>query len=124
MSFLLFTRILHRTTQKLNNVPNPTRQGFTRDRLKRRYVQKGYIRVTIQAKFLFDENSASLKSGAMDVLNRLAEVLQAKEGQSAEVTLVNEIENVANARDIDAERTLLVFSLVNFKRLAPETTPG
>src|SRR5439155_12855555 len=40
------------------------------------YVQKGYIRVTVQAKFLFDENSASLKTGGMDVINRLAVVLQ------------------------------------------------
>src|SRR5579871_5452105 len=31
------------------------------------YVEKGYIRVTIQGKFLFDENSASLKTGGMDV---------------------------------------------------------
>jgi outer membrane protein assembly factor BamD (BamD/ComL family) len=45
------------------------------------YVEKGYIRVTVQAKFLFDENTASLKTGAMDVLNRLADILQAKEGQ-------------------------------------------
>ena len=87
------------------------------------YVQKGYVRVTVQAKFLFDENSASLKTGAMDVLNRLADVLQAKEGQRVEVTLINEIENVVNARDIDAERALLVFSLVNFKRINPDNPP-
>jgi outer membrane protein assembly factor BamD (BamD/ComL family) len=31
------------------------------------YVEKGYVRVTLQAKFLFDENSSSLKTGAMDV---------------------------------------------------------
>ncbi len=84
------------------------------------YVEKGYVRVTIQAKFLFDENTACLKSGGMDVINRLTEVLQAKEGQRVEVTLINELDNVVNVRDIDAERTLLVFSLVNFKRLTPE----
>jgi flagellar motor protein MotB len=84
------------------------------------YVEKGYIRVTIQAKFLFDENTACLKAGGMDVINRLADVLQAKEGQRVEVTLINELDNVINVRDIDAERTLLVFSLVNFKRLTPE----
>jgi flagellar motor protein MotB len=89
------------------------------------YVQKGFIRVTVQSKYLFDENTASLKSGAMDVISRLADVLQAKEGQRVEVTLINEIDNVANVRDIDAERTLLVFSLVNFKRIAAENqTPG
>src|SRR5580692_7642242 len=57
------------------------------------YVEKGYIRVTIQAKFLFDENTASLKTGAMDVINRLADILQAKEGQRVQVTLVNELDN-------------------------------
>ncbi len=85
------------------------------------YVQKGYIRVTVQAKFLFDENTAALKTGAMDVINRLAEVLQTKEGQRVEVTMINELDNIANARDIDAERALLVFSLVNFKRLIPDS---
>src|ERR1700690_4157757 len=84
------------------------------------YVEKGYIRVTIQAKFLFDENMANLKTGGMDVINRLADVLQAKEGQRVEVTLINELDNVENARDIDAERSLLVFSLVNFKRLSAD----
>ncbi len=58
------------------------------------------------------------------MINRLADVLQAKEGQRVEVTLINEIDNVENARDIDAERALLVFSLVNFKRLLPETIPS
>lgn len=82
------------------------------------YVQKGYIRVTIQAKYLFDENTASLRTGGMDVINRLTDVLQSKEGQRVEVTLINDMDYIVNTRDIDAERTLLVFSLVNFKRLA------
>ena len=89
------------------------------------YVEKGYIRVTVQAKYLFDENTASLKAGAMDVINRLADVLQAKEGQRVEVTLINDMDNIVNVQDIDAERALLVFSLVNFKRIAQENAlPG
>ena len=84
------------------------------------YVDKGFIRVTVQTKFLFDENSSSLKTGGMDVINRLVDVLETKEGQRIEVTLVNEIDNIVNVRDIDAERTLVVFSLVNLKRLAQE----
>ena len=84
------------------------------------YVDKGYIRVTVQAKYLFDENSASLKTGAMDVINHLAEVLQAKEGQRVEVTLINDMDNLVNVRDLDAERTLLIFALVNFKRIAQD----
>jgi outer membrane protein OmpA-like peptidoglycan-associated protein len=88
------------------------------------YVEKGYIRVNVQAKFLFDENTASLKTGAMDVLNRLADILQAKEGQRVQVTLVNELDDVVNVRDIDAERALVVFALVNFKRLAVDNSPS
>jgi outer membrane protein OmpA-like peptidoglycan-associated protein len=84
------------------------------------YVEKGYVRVTVASKFLFDENTASLKTGGMDVINRLADVLQAKEGQRVEVILINELDNLVNVRDVDAERTLLVFSLVNFKRLSPD----
>ena len=84
------------------------------------YVQKGYIKVTVQAKFLFDENSASLKAGSMDVINRLADVLQSKEGQRVEVTLINDMDNIVNARDIDAERALLLFSLVDFKHIAQD----
>ncbi len=88
------------------------------------YVEKGYVRVTVQSKFLFDENTASLKTGGMDVINRLADVLQAKEGQRVEVILINELDNLVNVRDVDAERTLLVFSLVNFKRFAPDNPPS
>lgn len=84
------------------------------------YVDKGFIRVTLQAKFLFDENTAALKTGAMDVLNKLVGVLHSKEGQRVQITLINELDDIVNARDIDAERALLVFTLVNMKRLSPE----
>ncbi len=84
------------------------------------YVDKGYIRVTLQAKFLFDENTACFKTGAMDVINKLVNVLQAKEGQRVQITMINELDNIPNARDIDADRALLVFTLVNMKRMTPE----
>ena len=86
------------------------------------YVQKGFIRITLQARLLFDENSAALKTGAMDQLNRLVDILQSKEGQRIEVTLVNEMDNVFNVRDLDAERSLVVFSLINLKRLAQDSS--
>lgn len=84
------------------------------------YVDKGFIRVTLQGKFLFDENTAAFKTGAMDVINKLVGVLQSKEGQRVQITLINELDNIVNARDIDAERALLVFTLVNIKRHTPE----
>ncbi len=86
------------------------------------YLQKGYIKVTLQAKYLFDENTASLKSSAMDVLNRLANLLEAKEGNHVELTLLDELDNTNAAKDIDAERSLVVFSLLNFRKLTAANT--
>ncbi len=81
------------------------------------YVQKGYIKVTLQAKFLFDENSASLKTASLDVLNRLADLIQTKEGNRVELTMLDDLDAVPNAKDIDAERALLVFGYLNFRKL-------
>lgn len=82
------------------------------------YLQKGYIKVVLQGKFLFDENTASLKNGAMDVINRLADIIQSNDGSRIEITMMDEVDATINAKDIDAERALVVFALVNFKRLA------
>src|SRR5689334_8359386 len=82
------------------------------------YLQRGYIKVTLQAKFLFDENTAQLKSTAMDVINRLADLMQLKEGNHVELNFVDELDVTTGSKDIDAERALVVFSLLNFKRLA------
>lgn len=82
------------------------------------YLQKGYIRVILQAKFLFDENTASLKSGAMDILNRLGDIVQTNDQGRVEITVIDDIDATTNAKDIDAERALMVFSMVNFKRFA------
>ncbi len=81
------------------------------------YVQKGYVRVTLQAKYLFDENTASLKIASVDVLNRLADLIQSKEGNRVELTLVDELDVTPLSKDIDAERSLLVFAYLNFKRI-------
>ena len=82
------------------------------------YVEKGHIRVFIQAKFLFDENTATPKAGAMDVINKVAEILQNKDGNRIEVTLIDELDPILHARDVDAERALAVYALLNFRRLA------
>ena len=71
----------------------------------------------MQAKFLFDENSAALKTASVDVLNRLAELVQIKEGNRVELIMVDELDETARAKDIDAERALLVFAYLNFKRV-------
>jgi flagellar motor protein MotB len=82
------------------------------------YVEKGHIRVFIQAKFLFDENTATPKVGAMDVINKVADILQNKDGNRIEVTLIDQLDPILHARDVDAERALAVFALLNFRRLA------
>jgi len=82
------------------------------------YVEKGHVRVFIQAKFLFDENTATPKAGAVDVINKVADILQNKEGNRIEITLVDELDPISHARDIDAERALAVYSLINFRHLA------
>lgn len=84
------------------------------------YVEKGHIRVFIQAKFLFDENTATPKAGMMDVINKVADILQNKEGNRVEVTLIDEMDPILRAQNIDAQRALAVYALLNFRRLATE----
>jgi len=85
------------------------------------YLQQGRIQVTLQAKFLFDENTSSLKSGSMDVLGRLADLLQSKQANTVELTFIDELDEAPGAKDIDAERSLVVFALLNFKRFAADS---
>jgi outer membrane protein OmpA-like peptidoglycan-associated protein len=82
------------------------------------YIQKGYIKVTLQAKFLFDENSASLKVASLDVLNRVADLIQAKDGNRVELTMIDDLDATPTAKDIDAERSLFVFGYLNFRKLS------
>ena len=82
------------------------------------YVQKGFIRVTLRARLLFDENSASLRPGAMDTIQRIIDILEAKKGQRVEVTLIDEMDNVFKVRDLEAERSLVIFSLINLKMIS------
>src|SRR5258708_7918546 len=89
------------------------------------YIQKGYIKVTLQAKFLFDENTASLKTASLDVLNKLADLIQSKEGNRVELVMFDDLEVTPKYKDAGAERSLLVFGYLNFKKLkAPAVTPS
>jgi len=83
------------------------------------YVQKGHIRVTVQAKYLFEDNTAALKVSAMDVINRLVDLIDQKAADSKiELNFVDELDNTNEAKDVDAERALVVFGLLNLKKLA------
>jgi flagellar motor protein MotB len=80
------------------------------------YVEKGYVRVTLQAKYLFDENTAFLKTGSVEVLDHLCDLLQNKEANRVELIMNDELDPTPQAKNVDAERTLLVFSYLNFKK--------
>ncbi len=83
------------------------------------YVQKGYIRVTLQAKYLFEDNTTAVKAGTMDVINRLADLIEQKSGDSRiEINFVDELDNTLTAKDVDAERALMVFGLLNLKKIS------
>jgi|GEM_PF-2340989 outer membrane protein OmpA-like peptidoglycan-associated protein len=88
------------------------------------YVQKDFTRITLQADYLFDENSTSMKAGAVDVLNRLADMLDIKEGNHIELNVVDNLDAAPEAKDLDAERALAIFSYLNFKKLGTAGTPG
>lgn len=81
------------------------------------YVQKDHIRVTIQAKYLFEDNTSAFKVAAMDVLGRLKDILEQQSESRVELNFIDEIDNTPWARDVNAERELAVFGLLNLKRL-------
>lgn len=82
------------------------------------YVDKGYVKVTLQAKYLFDGNTSAIKLSAVDTLDRLAELLQTRTGDRIELTMLDELDGSApEAKDVDAERALAVFAYLNFKRV-------
>ena len=88
------------------------------------YVQKGYVRIKLQENFLFDENTAFLKTTSVEVLNRLADIFQNKDVYRVELIVDDELDSTPNAKDVDAERSLLVFSYVNFKKLSGDNQAG
>lgn len=72
------------------------------------------IHATLHAQLLFDENSASLKTGAVDVVDRLRRLLQAKDQSTVELTISDVLDDAPGTKDVDAERSLLIFGLLEF----------
>jgi len=117
-----------RDRQKADEYLIQTRDGVARDNAARRgqgglgiegsnpdtalqivTVEKGYLRVFLRSSFLFDENQATFKTGAIDVLDRVSGLLERNTGSRVEITLINDLQDMPNARDIDAGRALAVF---------------
>jgi outer membrane protein assembly factor BamD (BamD/ComL family) len=83
------------------------------------YLDKDYLRVTLQAKFLFDENTADLKEGSVAVLQQLSSLLQQKQEDHVDLIMLDDVDATPEAKDIDAQRALLVFSYLNFNNSSP-----
>ncbi len=108
-------RAEERTTLNFQGANNPN------NALNISYIQKGYIKVNLQLKHLFQENSTAMKTSATEVLNKLAALLESKEGNRIEIVVVDELDNTPNAKEVNAERALSVFSYLNFKKSVPES---
>jgi flagellar motor protein MotB len=75
------------------------------------YLSPG-VRVTLHADALFDENSASMKMGAVDTLERLRTVLKTEGQQPLEFVIADTMDDMPQAGDLDAERSLAVLSML------------
>src|SRR5262249_25864099 len=69
------------------------------------------LTVTLHLNVLYDENSASLKVGAIDSLDRLLRILQDGHSRLVHFTIMDRLDDSPQAADIDAERALMVLGL-------------
>jgi flagellar motor protein MotB len=75
------------------------------------YLSPG-VRVTLHAEALFDENSATMKMGAIDTLARLRTVLETEQQQPLQLVIADKMDDIPEARNLDAERSLVVLSML------------
>lgn len=78
---------------------------------------RGTIRISLKGTELFEQNSTALKQGSVEILDRIAEVLTDRDGRKVELSFMDELDHVAGADDMAAERQLVVFTYLNFRRL-------
>jgi hypothetical protein len=91
------------------------------------YLSPG-LRVTLHADALFDENSATMKFGAVDTLARLQTVLDKETQRPLLFVISDAMDDIPQARSLDAERSLFVLSALAMaekdsgqENLTPET---
>jgi len=91
------------------------------------YLSPG-LRVTLHANALFDENSATIKAGAVDILEHLNQVLETEQQKPLQFVISDAVEEDPDAANLDAERSLVVLSMLAFaakdtnqENLNPET---
>jgi flagellar motor protein MotB len=85
------------------------------------------LRVTLHADALFDENSATMKVGGIDTLERLHALLQNESQKPLQFVIADTIDDFPAANNLDAERSLVVLSMLqmptqkdNQEDLSPE----
>lgn len=75
----------------------------------------GGRKLTLYLKALFDENGAAFKNGSLDVLDRVAQTLASERKEAIQLVLVDDLDAVEGAKDVDAERSLQIFSYLSFR---------
>jgi hypothetical protein len=81
------------------------------------HKDNGTVVLTLQVASLFDENASGLKSGAIDVLDHLAQILSSTSGgPPRELVLVDGVDPTPQAESLDAERCQFVLAYLTFPR--------
>jgi hypothetical protein len=70
------------------------------------------LRVTLHTDALFDENSATMKVGGMDTLERLHALLQNESQKPLQFVIADTMDDIPEASNLDAERSLVVLSML------------
>jgi flagellar motor protein MotB len=79
------------------------------------YLSPG-MRVTLHAEALFDENSATMKIGAMDTLDRLHALLETESQKPLQFVIADRLDDIPDAKSLDAERSLVVLSMLEMPK--------
>jgi hypothetical protein len=78
------------------------------------YPEKGRVKIVLRARYLFDENSCTFTTGSLDVIRRVKDLLQKNDKNQIQLVLEDELDDTFAANDIDADRALAIFALLNF----------
>ncbi len=70
------------------------------------------VRVTLHADALFDENSATMKVGAVETLERLHALLENEAQKPLQFVIADTMDDIPEAKSLDAERSLVVLSML------------
>jgi len=75
------------------------------------YLSPG-VRVTLHTDALFDENSTTMKMGAVDTIERLHTLLETQGQQPLQLVIADTLDDFPQSQRVDAERSLVVLSML------------